>query len=190
MLKEAKIKKVKQLVFMVTMEEEDKNGMLSILTKLRDHKPRVSTRTSVSMSTDHSTLSQNSHSTELLSATVPTTFGREDGELTPRLNNGTSMVSQRPSRTTTGSHTHLISNPTVDQPTSDVPLPTQDGGKSGETKVVSLSMRKERYLRFKTKKTTLIWNQETFKLETEEKTSDNNGKSYMSMNTLSQRRVS
>jgi hypothetical protein len=75
MLKEVKIKKVKQLVFMVTMEEEDKNGMLSILTKLRDHKPRVLTRTSVSTSTDHSTLSQNSHSIELLSAMVPTMSG-------------------------------------------------------------------------------------------------------------------
>jgi hypothetical protein len=142
------------------------------------------------MSIDHSSLSQNFHSTELLSATVLTTFGREDGELTPRLNNGTSMVSQRPSRTTTGSHTHLISNPTVDQLMSDVPLPTQDGGNSGETKVVSLSTRKERYLKFKTKNLTLIWNKETSKLEPEDLTSDNNGKSYMSMNTLSQRRVS
>jgi hypothetical protein len=49
--------------------------MYSILTKIRDLKRRDSTRTSVSMSTDHSTLSQNFHSTELLSATVPTMFG-------------------------------------------------------------------------------------------------------------------
>jgi hypothetical protein len=121
---------------------------------------------------------------------VLTTFGREDGELTPRLNNGTSMVSQRPSRTTTGSLIHLTSNPTVDQPMSDALLLTQDGGNSGDTKVVSLSMRKERYLKFKTKKSTLTWNKETSKLELEDLTLDNNGKSYMSMNTLSQRRVS
>jgi hypothetical protein len=89
------------------------------------------------MSTDHSTLSQNSHSTELLSATVPTTSGREDGELIPEPNNGTSMVFQRPSRTTTGNLTHLISNLMVDQPTSDVPLPTQDGGNSGDMRMDS-----------------------------------------------------
>jgi hypothetical protein len=49
-------------------------------------------------------------------------------------------------------------------------------------------MRKERYLRFKTKISTLIWNKEISRLATKEETSDNNGKSYMSMITLSQRR--
>jgi hypothetical protein len=57
----------------------------------------------------------------------------------------------RPLRTTTGSHTHLISNPMVDQLMSDALLLTQDGGKSGELKVDSLSMIRVRYLRFKTK---------------------------------------
>jgi hypothetical protein len=85
-----------------------------------------------------------------------------DGE-TPRLNNGTSMVSPRLSRTTTGNLIHLISNPMVDQPISDVPLPTQDGGKSLEMKEDSLPMKKERLLKSKIKtriqmlKTEISW---------------------------------
>jgi hypothetical protein len=46
---------------------------------------------------------------------------------------------------------------------SDVPLPTQDGGKSGKLKVVSLSTRRVRYLRFKTKTLTLMLKTETSK---------------------------
>jgi hypothetical protein len=75
MSRELRMKKDTQLEFGETTEESTNNGQYSILTKTRDLKRRDSTRTSVSMSTDHSTLSQNFHSTELLSATVPTTFG-------------------------------------------------------------------------------------------------------------------
>jgi hypothetical protein len=49
-----------------------KDGELSILTKLVQSNLRDSTRTSVSTLTDHSISSQNFHSTELLSALVPT----------------------------------------------------------------------------------------------------------------------
>ena len=77
--------------------------------------------------------------------------GREDGEPTLRPSNGTLMEYQRHSRIITGSHTLLTFNPTVDQPTSDVPLPIQDGGNSGELKEVILSTREERSLKFKTK---------------------------------------
>jgi hypothetical protein len=49
MSKMERMKKAKQLVFSKTMEPEDNNGMLFILTKPRDHKLRESTRTSVSM---------------------------------------------------------------------------------------------------------------------------------------------
>jgi len=76
--------------------------------------------------------------------------GKEDGETTPRLNNGTSMVFQRPSRTTTGSLTHLTFKATEDQPTLDAQLPIQGGGKSGDTKVDMLSMREARSLKFRT----------------------------------------
>jgi hypothetical protein len=42
------------------------------------------------------------------------------------------MESLKPSRTTTGNLIHLTFNPTVDLRTSDVLLPTQDGGNSSE----------------------------------------------------------
>jgi hypothetical protein len=107
--------KVKQSVFGVTtIEVKIRPGQFSILTKQRDHKLRVSTKTLVFTSTDHSTLSQNSHSTELLSATVPTTFGLEDGDTMLEPSNGSSMVLPRPSGTTTGSHTHLTSKATAE----------------------------------------------------------------------------
>jgi hypothetical protein len=64
-------------------------------------------------------------------------------------NNGILMEFQRPLRTTTGSHTQLISNQTVDHPISDVQLPIQDGGNSSDTKVPQLSTRKVKSLRFK-----------------------------------------
>jgi hypothetical protein len=63
--------------------------------------------------------------------------------------NGTSMRSQRPSRTTTGNLTHLTSNPMEDQATSDAPPLTQDGGNSSSTKEFQLSMRKERFSKSK-----------------------------------------
>jgi hypothetical protein len=86
----------------------------------------------VSISTDHSTLSQNFHSIELLNATVPTMSGSRDGETTQDNNSGSSMKSLRPSRTTTGNHTHLTSKEMAAQPISDVPQPTQDGGKCSD----------------------------------------------------------
>jgi hypothetical protein len=75
MLEEQRMKKEDKLESGVTTEVHINNGQLSILIKQRAHKPRESTRTLASMSTDHSILFQNSHSIELLSATVPTTFG-------------------------------------------------------------------------------------------------------------------
>jgi hypothetical protein len=108
-----------------------------------------------------------------------------------RHNNGTSMEFQRLSRTTTGSHTHLISNQMEDQLMSDAPLLTQDGGNSGELKVDTLSTIRVKFLKFKTKTLTLMLKTEMFKLPTEERmNSDNNGRSSMLMNTLSQRRES
>jgi hypothetical protein len=72
---------------------------------------------------------------------------------------------------------------------SDALLPTQDGGNSGELKVDTLSMRRVRFLKFKTKTLTLMLKIEISKLPTEEMILDNNGRSSMLMNTLSQRRV-
>jgi hypothetical protein len=62
-----------------------------------------------------------------------------------RANNGTSITFQRQSRTTNGNHTLLTSNLMEDQPISDAPLPTQDGGNSSDTKEPTLSMKDQRY---------------------------------------------
>jgi len=67
------------------------------------------------------------------------------------------MRSQRPSRTTTGSLTHLTSNPTEGLLISDVPQPTQDGGNCSDIIATSLKTKKERF-----------WiSQETLMLKTE-----------------------
>jgi len=60
---------------------------------------------------------------------APTTSGSRDGEIMLKLNSGTSMRSLRQSRTTTGSHIHLIFKETVTPLTSGAPPPTQDGGR-------------------------------------------------------------
>jgi hypothetical protein len=77
----------------------------------------------------------------------------------------------------------------VDLPMLDAQLPTQDGGKSLDIKADSLSTIKERLLKLKMLILTLMLNKETSWLVTEELISDNNGKSFTSMNTLSQRKV-
>jgi hypothetical protein len=66
---------------------------------------------------------------------VPTMSGSRDGERMLLLNNGFSTRFQRPSRTITGNHTHLISKEMVHQLTLDALLPTQDGGKCSDTKM-------------------------------------------------------
>jgi len=112
-LLEPRMMRDKQLLSMETKRELTKSGKSSMLTRLKRLGLRVSTRNSDSTSTDHSTLDQECQCKESLNATAPTTSGLRDGERTPLLNNGTSMRFQRPSRTTTGSLTHLISNLTV-----------------------------------------------------------------------------
>jgi hypothetical protein len=81
-------------------------------------------------------------------------------------------MSPRPSRITTGNHTHLTSNPMEDQQTSDALLPTQDGGNYSDTKVLSLSMRKERFLM---SAVMLIKKTETLKFTTRTVELTNNG---------------
>jgi len=65
------------------------------------------------------------------------------------LSNGTSTKFPRPLRTTTGSHTLSISNPTVALTISDVLLLTQDGGNYSDTKELLLLTREERYSKYK-----------------------------------------
>jgi hypothetical protein len=75
MLKEARTKKVKQLVCLETIEERINNGKLFILIRLISLQQRVLTKNSVSTLIDHSISDQDFHSKELLSAMVPTMFG-------------------------------------------------------------------------------------------------------------------
>jgi len=109
MLLELRMLKDKQLVSMATTTELTRDGELSILIKLVQSNPRDSTRTSVSISIDHSILSQNFHSTELLNATELTMSGSEDGETTLWASNGSLMVSPRLSNLNNGRTIHLTS---------------------------------------------------------------------------------
>jgi hypothetical protein len=83
-----------------TMEEPIKNGEYSILTRLVSLRLRDSMKNLDSTSTDHSILSLNSHSTELLRCTVTLTCGSRDGETMLLNNNGGLMKRPRLSETT------------------------------------------------------------------------------------------
>jgi hypothetical protein len=76
-------------------------------------------RTLDSTAADHSILSQDYQWLELLSATVLTMFGSEDGERILQLNNSSSTAHLRPSDPSNGRTTLWKSNLTVDQPTSE-----------------------------------------------------------------------
>jgi hypothetical protein len=108
-----------------------------------------------------------------------TTSGSRDGERMLMLSNGSSMRFQRPSRTTTGSHTHLIFNPMVTHPTSDVPLLILGGGSFSDTKDHLSSMREERFWKYKVM---LILKTETSVLTGNKMVSGNNGTLSMQMN--------
>jgi len=82
--------------------EPTKDGRYSILTRRERLRLRDSMRNSVSTSKDHSTLSQSSHSTELLRASVLITSLLRDGEIMFWLNSGTSMKLLRLSEATNG----------------------------------------------------------------------------------------
>jgi hypothetical protein len=70
MLKIAKMKKDKPLVLKQTNVELINNGKYFILTRLKRQRPRDSMKSLASTSTDHSTLYQSFHSTELLKCMV------------------------------------------------------------------------------------------------------------------------
>jgi hypothetical protein len=85
---------------------------LSISTKMMDHKPRDSTKTSVSTATDHSTSYQDSQWTELLKLSA-TTWNKRDIIKTESHKSGHSTVHPRWSWTTTGRTTALKSKAMV-----------------------------------------------------------------------------
>ena len=116
-----------------------KDGELSILMILKDHKRRDLTKNQDSTVTDHSTWFQDFHFTELLNLMELTTLLSTDMSREETTNNGSSTALTRPSDPTTGRTMPLKSNPTEDQPTSEpLPLSTQDGGNCSEFKDHSL----------------------------------------------------
>ena len=113
---ETMIKMEQRLLLLKWEKDRTNNGMLSILIKPINSRPRDSMRNSDSTSIDHSTWSQDSHFTESLKLSVPTTWYKRD---TPRVelhNNSSSMKRPRPSDPSNGRTTAWKSNPTVDQP--------------------------------------------------------------------------
>jgi len=110
---------------------------------------------------------------------VLTTSGSRDGERMPRLNSGTSMRFQRPSRITTGSLTLLIFKETELLPTLDAQQLTQDGGSSSNIKMLLLSMRKAKSWK---SQEMLILKTETSKLDPSMEESTSNGILSMLMN--------
>jgi len=133
-----------------------------------------------SISIDHSTSDQDYHSKESLNVLVQTMSHSRDGEPTPDNNNGSSMRSQRPSRTTTGSLTHLISNQTEVQPTSDVLPLILDGGKCGDSKIAMLPVKRAKFWKYK--EVLIVKTEILLSIQRKIMKSTNNGISSMLMN--------
>ena len=161
------------------MEQPTRNGRLSILIKLNLLDLKDLTKSLVSISTDHSISDQECQCRESKNALEPTMLPSRDGERMSNNNNGTLMKSPRPSRTTTGSLTHLTSKATEDLQISDVLQLTQDGGNSSNTKMPLSPMRKERLWKFKEM---LMLKTETLLSTIKELQSTNNGTLFMQMN--------
>ena len=145
-LAETKISKDKQFLLVIDKMVPIKDGKFFILTRRQPLKPRDSMKNLDSISTDHSTLFQNFHSTELLSVLEPTTLPSRDGERMSLDNNTTSTRFQRPLDLNNGRTMLWQFNPMVDQQTSTSHLAsTLDGGNCSDSKKEhTLSMRKER----------------------------------------------
>jgi hypothetical protein len=102
MLKTAKIWKCNLCNSSTVLVKIINFGTLSILKMLRKLELRASTRSSDSISIDHSTLCQNFHSTELLICIVLVTCGIRDGRRISNNKCGTSKKRPRPSTIGTG----------------------------------------------------------------------------------------
>ena len=139
MLKEAQL--LSQRMMVVSLE----NGQLFILMKIRDLKRRDLTKNQDSTATDHSTWFQDFHYTESFNLMEPTTWHLTDMSREETTNNGSSTVLTRPSDQTTGRTMPSKSNPTVDQPTSELlHQSTLDGGNSSDMKDHSSPMLREK----------------------------------------------
>jgi len=138
-LVETKISKDKQFLLVIDKMVPIKDGKFFILTRRQPLKLRDSMKNLDSISTDHSTLFQNSHSTELLSVLEPTTLPSRDGERMSLDNNSTSMRFQRPSDPSNGRTMQWKFNLTVDHQIYDSHLQsTLDGGNCLEKMMLTL----------------------------------------------------
>jgi len=108
------IKMEPRLLLRKKRKQRTKNGMSSILTKLINSRLRDLMKNSDSRSTDHSTWSQDSHFTESLKLSVPTTWYKRDTLREELHNNSSSMKRPRPSDPSNGRTTACRSNLTVD----------------------------------------------------------------------------
>jgi hypothetical protein len=132
MLREAVIQKDKKFLSGTDTTEPTRDGESSILIKLERTEPRVTTTNGASISADHSTSDQDSQCKELpkLYLTIldseDITFQERDNKL------GNSIESPIPSSLTTPDHTQSTWQATTAIPTSELLLPTQDGGKCSE----------------------------------------------------------
>jgi hypothetical protein len=89
------IRKDNQLEFLVPMVETTRNGTSFISTKLKLLQLRVSMKTSVSTSTDHSTSFQDSHNTESLKLLEQTILSSRHMQREDLDNNSTSIMFPR-----------------------------------------------------------------------------------------------
>jgi hypothetical protein len=135
--------KDKQSLYGTNIMELTRDGRSSMLIQL-SLRPRDSMKNSDSTSTDHSILSPNSHSTELLRCTVTLMYGSRDGEIMLHNNSGGSMRRQRLLEITMDHGRAMLwkSKVTVDLTTSEPLVSTLDGGKCGESMVNTSETRK------------------------------------------------
>jgi uncharacterized membrane protein YdfJ with MMPL/SSD domain len=118
MLMDQLMKKLDQLRQRSLQSNRTKDGKLSMLTSTR-LKPKDYIKNSVSTSTDHSTLSQDFHCTELPKLLEQAMSSSEDMSKVELPSNSSLMVSLRPSSLNSGRTIVLKSNPMVDMRTSE-----------------------------------------------------------------------
>jgi len=102
MSQEERILKVKRLLSGTNMEEETRDGKLSMLTSLMQKIRKELIHTSDSTEIEYSTSSQDSQCTELFKLTATTISNSTNGRKTTRHNNGSSTQSRRLLETITG----------------------------------------------------------------------------------------
>lgn len=180
-----KIMKHNQSLSTTDTTVQTKDGRLSIPTK-QQFRARDLTRTSVSISTDHSTLSQDYQLTELLNTEVDITCGLSNGSWTKDHNNGyltrPGLSNQLPIRDIAWAF-----RAKEEAILSELRVQTQDGGRCSDITMETLSTRKERSLMFTVD---LTWKTDKSLCGTSTMVSTNNGTSSMLMNkSQSQRRV-